>query len=261
MTAISFNARTVEPASTMDPVPTDWYKCVITNSEVKPTSKNDGHYINFEIQIIEGQFAKRKGFDKVNIDNPNPVAVEIGYRTLSAICHATNVLDLQDTTQLHNIPLMVKFSLRPAGLGADNKHYEATNEIKGYKAVGGAGAETNWSGSQQAVSGPGWQQPSHPPSPGMQQPAPQAYQAPQPSPAPVQPQAAQAAPWAQQAAPQPVPQQAAPQQAPAPWAAQQAAAPQMQPSPAPSAPPQQMAPAPAAGVNGAIPPWAQQPQG
>lgn len=155
MSAIVFNARNVQPMDNMEAMPTAWYKVVISESEIKETNAKTGHLLELVYTVIEGQFSKRKLFDRVNIDNPNPVAVEIGHRQLSSICHAVNVYDLQDSTQLHNIPFMVRAVYREAGKGADGKQYDATNEIKGYKPVEGSGNQ-NWAASQSGAAGPGW---------------------------------------------------------------------------------------------------------
>ena len=136
MAKISFNAANVEPAKPMEPVPTGWYVCLMTESETTTTSKGDGSMlsITYTIQSPE-QYKGRKLFDRLNIENPNPHTVEIAYQQLSAICHAVGVIQIEETSQLHNRPLQVRAVLRAAGPGADGKHYEASNEVRGYKAI------------------------------------------------------------------------------------------------------------------------------
>ena len=55
--------------------------------------------------------------DRLNLQNENPTTVQIAYETLSQICHSVGVIQCQDSQQLHNIPLLVKVKLRPAGPG------------------------------------------------------------------------------------------------------------------------------------------------
>lgn len=129
MAAINFDATTVEPNASFDPLPAGWYNANITSSEMNPTKDGSGAYIQLELTILDGQYANRKVFDRLNVQNKSQVAQEIAYATLSSICHATGVIQVQDTSQLHGIPMEVKLSVRPASDG-----YEAANDVKGYRA-------------------------------------------------------------------------------------------------------------------------------
>ena len=40
---LNFNATQIEPQKALEPLPTDWYNIIITESEMKPTSTQDGH--------------------------------------------------------------------------------------------------------------------------------------------------------------------------------------------------------------------------
>lgn len=256
MAQLNFDASQVAPSEALEAIPAGWYNAQMTASEMKPTSDGTGAYLQAEFTVLSGDYAGRKLFDRINLQNKNPVAVEIGYKTLSAICHAVNVIQVQDSQQLHGRPLQLKVSLRAAGPGADGKHYEASNDVKGYKALDGAGVPMagapaggapSWAPQAPAQPAPQqWTPPAQPaaaPQQWQQQPAPQQAPSPQqwtppaPQPAPVaQQQPAQTPPW--QAPAQPAPQQAA---APTPpW--------QGQPAPAAQPAPQGGAP---------VPPWAQ----
>ena len=240
MAQIDFDASTVAPSESLEAIPAAWYNMVIDQSELKPTKDGNGAYLELRFSVMDGQYAGRKVFDRLNIRNSNPVAQEIAFKSLSAICHAVGMLQVADSSQLHNRPLKVKVSVRAA-----QGDYEASNEVKGYKnindpvgnAAPAAGAAP-WSPppqqapQQPAQAAPQWQQP----------------QAPQ--------QQWQAAPAAQQPVQQPVQQPAQQWQQPAaqqPWAAAPAAAPAA-PVQQPQQP-QQPAVNPAAS---AAPPWMQQ---
>lgn len=239
MAQLNFNAATVDPAQTFDPVPAGWYNCMMVESEMKPTSAGDGSFLSCTFEIVDGEYKGRKLFDRLNLQNKNPVAVEIAYKTLSAICHAVGVIQVADSSQLHNRPLQVKASYKPAGRGNDGKQYDASNEVKGYKAIEGAQAPAN-----------GWTPPPQGQAP-QQQWAPPTNQAqpqqngwtPQPTNQPPQgqPPAWGAAPQGQ---PQQAPQQWAPpqQQAPVNQSPQQAPLPQAPTPPWGAAPQQQPAP-------------------
>lgn len=126
-----FNAMAVEPQTSYEPMPADWYKCVIIQTEEKPTKKQNGSYLQLDIEVIEGKFAGRKVFDRLNLNNPNSVAVEIAQRALSSICRAIDVPNPQDSDELLDKPLMVKVAVKPA-----DGEYSASNEVKGYDAAG-----------------------------------------------------------------------------------------------------------------------------
>lgn len=135
--SFKFDATNVAPQTAFEPVPTGWYALVMTASEVKENNKKNGKILEVEYTIQSPETYKgRKVFDRFNIENPNQQAVEIAYAQLSAVCHAINVIKFDNPSQLHNKILEARVSLRPAGPGADGQHYEASNEIKGYRAFG-----------------------------------------------------------------------------------------------------------------------------
>jgi len=245
MAILNFDASTVAPSEALEAVPAGWYNAQMTASEMKPTSDGTGAYLQAEFTILNGDYAGRKLFDRINLQNKNPVAVEIGYKTLSSICHSVGVIQVADSQQLHGRPLQLKVSLRPAGPGADGKHYEASNEVKGYKAVDGAGASAAPAPTWAPQATPAQPQYAPPPAAPAWQPPSQPQYAPAPAAAP------------QQWAPPPPPTAPAQQWAPP-------AAPQTAPA-APSAPPWQGQPAaqapavgqPAATGGAPVPPWAQ----
>ena len=212
------NLDNVQANQVLEAIPPGWYDAVITGSEMKPTRDGSGQYLQFEIQVTGGQYAGRKLFDRLNLVNNNPTAVEIAYKTLKSIYNAVGKARVDSSNELHGIPLKVKAKVRAA-----EGQYSATNEVQGYDHA--TSAHETAGGAAPAVGAPG----GAPPWAAAQHPQPQtpAAQPQQPAPAPApawQPPAAQQ-PWAQPQAPQ----AAAPAAAPA-------------------------AAAPAAG--GPVPPWA-----
>jgi hypothetical protein len=77
---------------------------VITDTEEKPTKSQTGSYLQLMIEVIEGQYAGRKVFDRLNLKNPNSVAVEIAQRSLSSICRAIGVTNPKDSSDLCDKP-------------------------------------------------------------------------------------------------------------------------------------------------------------
>ena len=238
MALLNFDATNVPQNQALDPLPSGWYNAQIVESEIKPTKDGGGAFLALTLEVMDGPFAKRKLFDRLNLQNRNAVAVEIAYKTLSAICHSVNVIQCQDSQQLHGRPMQVKISLRAATTNEAGQSFKATNEVKGYKALENAMAATqqapSWAAPAQqpplpqvapaSVAAPAWAPPSVS--------APQAFQPPQ-----QQPQSAVSgvAPWASAPPPQATP-------APAPQAAPSATPPWQQPQ---------------ATATAVAPPWAQ----
>jgi hypothetical protein len=136
-----FNANEVDPAQSREPIPAGWYKAVITESEEKPTKAQTGSYLQMTVEIIEGDHAGRKAFERLNLNNPNATAVEIAQRTLSSICRAVGVMTPRTSNDLHDKPFMVKIKVKPAKDG-----YDASNEIAEYAESGKTAAASAPSG-------------------------------------------------------------------------------------------------------------------
>ena len=127
LSGYNFNAEEIEPSS-FDPIPAGWYKAIISNSEMKPT-RNGGEYLSLTLQVIEGQYANRLVFARLNLKNANDKTVEIARKDLAAICRAVGVMSPQSSEELHDKPLMIKVKVRPA-----QGEYDASNDVGGYKA-------------------------------------------------------------------------------------------------------------------------------
>lgn len=126
-----FNAADVAPQDSFDPLPAGWYEVIISDSENKPTKDGKGEYLQLELTVISGEHEGRKVWDRLNLNNPNTTAVEIAQRALSAICRSVGVMAPNDSSELHDRPFQVKLSVKPA-----KGEYEASNEVKGYRAIG-----------------------------------------------------------------------------------------------------------------------------
>ena len=126
MAELNFNANEVEPSAPFTVLPSGEYTVAITRSEMKATKAGDGAYLELENTILDGEHKNKKIWDRLCLNNRNTTAVEIARRNLSAICHAVGVMDLKDSQQLHNIPYMLKLSVKK-----DDSSDEMRNEIKG----------------------------------------------------------------------------------------------------------------------------------
>jgi hypothetical protein len=133
----TFDATQVEPQGDYQPIPPGDYKVHIIASEMVANSAQTGHMLKLELEILEGDQAGRKLFDRLNLDNPNSQAVEIAQRTLSAICHAMGKLSVQDSEELHGQAMIAVVKVDPPR-SANGKDYGPSNSIKTYKALNAA---------------------------------------------------------------------------------------------------------------------------
>jgi len=132
MATLNFNAAQVPTDfGTQDCVPAGWYNVMVDETEMKPTKDGSGAYLQVRFTVLDGQYVNRKVFTRMNLQNSNPTAQEIAYKQLSALCHAVNVLQLQDSVQLHGLPLKVKVKVRKDSTG----QYEDQNEVTAYKNI------------------------------------------------------------------------------------------------------------------------------
>lgn len=122
-----FDANHVEPSSDLEPIPAGKYLAVITESEIKPNKAGTGSYLQFTFQVLEGPFKNRLLWARLNVDNPNATTVQIARGELSAICRAVGVLTPGDSTDLHNLPLMIHVKCKKR-----TDTGEVVNEVKGF---------------------------------------------------------------------------------------------------------------------------------
>lgn len=155
-----FDATTVEPLGSYEVLPAGKYLAQIVDSEMRVTKDGMGKYLFLEVDVLEGRYAGRKLFDRLNLVNGNEKAVELARRTLSAICHATGVERVKDSSQFHLVPFIADVKVRPA-----KGQYDESNSIR-YLARASAGVQQQQLMQQQPVqhSAQQWQQqPQQPP--------------------------------------------------------------------------------------------------
>lgn len=114
------------------PIPDGKYPMQIVESEFKKTKAGNGHYLKLKHVIIDGEFKGRNLWNNLNLDNPNPTAVEIANKTLNTICVACGKAGVTDSAQLHGIPMTVTVAMKPA-----TKTQPASNDIKYYEKFDG----------------------------------------------------------------------------------------------------------------------------
>lgn len=162
MANLAFDANQVDPTDQFEALPAGDYPVIVVDSEMKTTRDNRGQYLQLTLEVIDGPYKGRKMWDRLNLDNPNQQAVEIAQRQLSQICHAVGVLQVNDSVELHDKPLVARVKVRPA-----SGEFSESNEVSQYKPINrnaapGAAATqpaSNQGGGQQPMPGMQGQQP------------------------------------------------------------------------------------------------------
>lgn len=126
MSSLTFDATTVEPNKPFDPLPVGRYVVQIVDSELRVTKDGRGQYLWLEADVLEGEYQGRKLFDRLNLVNANPTTVEIAQRNLSAICHAVGKLQVNDSQELHLIPLIADVKVKPS----KDEEYGPSNVVR-----------------------------------------------------------------------------------------------------------------------------------
>lgn len=134
MAFLQFDASKVAPQERPAPIPAGVYNARIIESEVKALGSGNGEGIRLTWEVLDGPCANRKVFQRINYRHMNPEAERIGQSQLSAICHATGVIQLQQTEQLHGRPCRIRVKIRKDQSG----QYDDQNEVSAVEAMGAA---------------------------------------------------------------------------------------------------------------------------
>lgn len=140
MAKIGFSSKGKEKMNDFSVIPKGKYIAEITKSENKPTSAKDGSYLNLTLKIIEGEYSGRFLFARLNLDNKDPQTVEFAEKELNTIVIACGKEgeDIEDSDELHGIPMEVTIKIKPA-----NGNFDESNEIKMYDPAPGYSKPTN----------------------------------------------------------------------------------------------------------------------
>jgi len=124
MTSLNYQVNKDELEEVVEPVPAGDYIVVIIDSEYKENKSGTGNLLSLKYQIVDGHFKGRILFNNLNLEHVNKQAQEIARRSLNSIGVATGIEEIQDSAQLHNIPMMVSVSVK------DSPDFGKQNSIK-----------------------------------------------------------------------------------------------------------------------------------
>lgn len=127
----NFDAATVAPATKLTALPTGEYLMAITDSEMKTTRDSNGQFLAMTFTVLQSavpDHINRKVFLNLDLINSDQGKVNSAQRVLSAICHAIGVMKLQDSQQLHGLPMTCSVKYVPA-----KGEWAERNKIDEYK--------------------------------------------------------------------------------------------------------------------------------
>ncbi len=162
----AFDSEQHGEMANFDPVPANVYPMQITKSELCKTKDYDQtkhQFIKLELSIIGGEFKGRKVWTNLNIINKNQIAVKIANEELGAICKACGKPKIQDTEELHGIPMNVKLRIKAAKGDYPAQNIPAGYEPAGIQPAGKPGQKKvkkklkEKAPVQTEASGPGWE--------------------------------------------------------------------------------------------------------
>lgn len=127
MATLNFDATNVPP-NEFTPLPAGEYLCIMSASEFKENKAKTGSFLECTFKVVSGKMKDRTVKSRLNLMNQSEEAVRIAKGDLSSICRAVGIMQPKDSTQLHNIPLVVIVACtNPDGDG------RVFNEVKGYR--------------------------------------------------------------------------------------------------------------------------------
>jgi hypothetical protein len=126
-----FNANEVEPLPEWGPLPVGEYTVAVVESQMRPNRSGVGSHLELTFQVLEGEFKGRLLWERLSLQHANEQAVKIARARLASLCRAVSVPTPQDSTELHNLPLVIRTGLRRR----DDTHELAT-VIRDYKPRG-----------------------------------------------------------------------------------------------------------------------------
>ena len=140
-------------ATPFEAIPAGKYLAMITASEMKPNKAGTGRFLELCFTIVEGEYRNRNVWARLNLENPNELAMKIAQAELSALCRAVGVLTPNDSVELHNLPLVITRQVQEAeGHRRDHQRDRRLREAGGHHRQAAAGADQH-AAVEEAVMG------------------------------------------------------------------------------------------------------------
>jgi hypothetical protein len=101
MAKIDWDQSQDKASAGFEVLPKGRYPCRIVNSTKKDTSRNTGYFLEFEFEVVKGDYSNRKLWARLNVKNDSEVAQRIGREQFKALCEAAGKPTVKDTSELH----------------------------------------------------------------------------------------------------------------------------------------------------------------
>lgn len=135
MAFINFDSTNIAPDTARAPIPAGTYLAHIVDSDLVASKTGNGQNLQLRFQVLDGQYKDSTVKENLCVQHTNQETQRIAQAKLSAICHATGLLRVQDSSELHYKPVKIVVTVQPPQNG-----FDAQNRIKGYEAANPAGA-------------------------------------------------------------------------------------------------------------------------
>lgn len=110
-----FDTTNQQGQDTYSLLPAGDYSMQIVQSEVRPTRDGSNKYVWFELDILDGEYAGRKFWERLNLWSDNETAKKIANQTLVSLTRACGFVTIEDTEELHFRPFQVKMRVKKNG--------------------------------------------------------------------------------------------------------------------------------------------------
>ena len=124
-----FNAEEYEPLDGFEPIPAGEYTASVVSSQIKPSKNGRGTYLELVWEVLDGECQGHRVWHRIMITHPSEKCVAMGRRKLSSVCHAVDVMQLNDSSELHGIPTKIRVVVK------EEVGYDPTNEVAGFPEV------------------------------------------------------------------------------------------------------------------------------
>lgn len=110
-----FDPTKFDPSQATPQLPIGRHPVVIVDGKVVANKSNDGGMLVLTLKITDGPQKGSEGLLRLNLYHSNEKAAEIAHKTLSAICHATGLLQtITNTQQLYGKPFVIDVDFQQA---------------------------------------------------------------------------------------------------------------------------------------------------
>jgi len=108
-----FDPNVVADRVDYTPFPVGEYIAEVTGSDYKTTKSGNGKFIELEFTILDGDYAGRKYWDRLNVRHENQMAMDIANASMKDLMRAIGKPNesCNNTNMLHGIPVKLKIGM------------------------------------------------------------------------------------------------------------------------------------------------------